>query len=98
MSGSALTRPTGAGVGQSEEHEREVDVEQTFDRTVTEGTRRLSRPWAPLVATGLVGAPMSRPVCSRCCWSFTQPGRPRPGTYGRAGVLGRFHRADPGTQ
>jgi formate/nitrite transporter FocA (FNT family) len=30
-------------------------VEETFDRTVAEGTRRLSRPWAPLVATGLVG-------------------------------------------
>jgi formate/nitrite transporter FocA (FNT family) len=34
---------------------RPVEVEETFERTVSEGRRRLSRPWAPLIATGLVG-------------------------------------------
>lgn len=37
------------------EHQRQVHVEETFDRTVTEGIRRLSRPWASLASTGLVG-------------------------------------------
>jgi formate-nitrite transporter family protein len=31
------------------------EVEDTLQRTVEEGKRRLSRDWAPLVATGLVG-------------------------------------------
>jgi formate-nitrite transporter family protein len=53
--GTGLAGAPGADAGGPAEHRREVDVEQTFDRTVTEGTRRLSRPWAPLVATGLVG-------------------------------------------
>ncbi len=44
--GKGLAGPAGADGGQLEEHQREVDVEETFDRTVTEGTRRLSRPWA----------------------------------------------------
>lgn len=34
---------------------REHAVEETFDRTLDEGRRRLARPWAPLMATGLVG-------------------------------------------
>lgn len=34
---------------------RPVEVEETFERTVAEGQRRLSRRWAPLSATGLVG-------------------------------------------
>jgi formate/nitrite transporter FocA (FNT family) len=34
---------------------RPVEVEETFERTIAEGRRRLSRPWAPLIATGLVG-------------------------------------------
>lgn len=51
-------RPAGSpgpDEGQPAEHHRDVDVEETFTRTVTEGTRRLARPWAPLIATGLVG-------------------------------------------
>jgi formate/nitrite transporter FocA (FNT family) len=32
-----------------------AEVEETFERTVAEGRERLTRPWAPLVATGLVG-------------------------------------------
>jgi formate/nitrite transporter FocA (FNT family) len=34
---------------------RPVEVEETFERTIAEGRRRLSRRWAPLIATGLVG-------------------------------------------
>src|SRR5579862_2005319 len=33
----------------------EREVEETFLRTVDEGRRRMSRGWAPLIATGLVG-------------------------------------------
>src|SRR3954453_11079594 len=33
----------------------EQEVEDTLQRTVEEGKRRLNRNWAPLVATGLVG-------------------------------------------
>jgi len=33
----------------------EREVEETFLRTVDEGRRRISRGWAPLLATGLVG-------------------------------------------
>lgn len=33
----------------------EQDIEDTLQRTVDEGKRRLSRDWAPLLATGLVG-------------------------------------------
>jgi formate-nitrite transporter family protein len=33
----------------------EREVEETFLRTVDEGRRRMSRGWAPLLATGLVG-------------------------------------------
>ena len=33
----------------------EQDIEDTLQRTVEEGRRRLSRDWAPLIATGLVG-------------------------------------------
>ena len=33
----------------------EHEVEETFLRTVDEGRRRMSRRWAPLLATGLVG-------------------------------------------
>ncbi|MCO5995529.1 formate/nitrite transporter family protein [Actinoallomurus rhizosphaericola] len=38
-----------------EESSRPVALEETFTRVVDEGRRRLSRPWLPLVATGLVG-------------------------------------------
>jgi formate/nitrite transporter FocA (FNT family) len=41
--------------GEPDEQLRAGDVEETFERTVEEGRRRLSRPWSPLVATGLVG-------------------------------------------
>jgi formate/nitrite transporter FocA (FNT family) len=34
---------------------RSAEVEQTFERTVAEGRERLTRRWAPLIATGLVG-------------------------------------------
>ncbi|MCO5967772.1 formate/nitrite transporter family protein [Actinoallomurus soli] len=37
------------------ESSRPVALEETFTRVVDEGRRRLSRPWLPLVATGLVG-------------------------------------------
>ena len=40
---------------EPDEQLRAVDVEETFERTVAEGRRRLSRPWSPLIATGLVG-------------------------------------------
>ncbi|MDQ6648929.1 MAG: formate/nitrite transporter family protein [Actinomycetota bacterium] len=33
----------------------EYEIEETFDRTVAEGRRRLGRRWAPLSATGIVG-------------------------------------------
>src|SRR4051812_19607791 len=33
----------------------EQEVEDTLQRTVEEGKRRLNRDWAPQVATGLVG-------------------------------------------
>jgi formate-nitrite transporter family protein len=39
----------------TQEAYRPVEVEETFERTIDEGRRRLSRPWAPLIATGLVG-------------------------------------------
>lgn len=44
----AAVRSAGSGL-------RSAEVEETFERTVAEGRGRLSRPWAPLVATGLVG-------------------------------------------
>ena len=57
-SGGGLTMPgqqhaTGAGAGDG--ILRSAEVEQTFERTVAEGRERLTRRWAPLVATGLVG-------------------------------------------
>ena len=33
----------------------EPEVEDTFERTVLEGRRRMSRGWPALIATGLVG-------------------------------------------
>lgn len=44
-----LTRPPGSG-GPPDN-----SLESAFDRTLQEGQRRLSRGWAPLCATGLVG-------------------------------------------
>jgi formate/nitrite transporter FocA (FNT family) len=46
-------RANGNRTGDPELNEQ--DVEDTLERTVTEGRRRLHRRWAPLVATGLVG-------------------------------------------
>ncbi|MGH9124599.1 MAG: formate/nitrite transporter family protein [Acidimicrobiales bacterium] len=46
------------GVGSDATNNPEVaehEVEETFLRTVDEGRRRMSRRWAPLLATGLVG-------------------------------------------
>lgn len=46
------------GVGSDPSHDPDVaerQVEETFLRTVDEGRRRMSRRWAPLLATGLVG-------------------------------------------
>jgi formate/nitrite transporter FocA (FNT family) len=48
-------RPRQAGAGTGDGALRSAEVEETFERTVAEGKGRLSRPWAPLVATGLVG-------------------------------------------
>jgi formate/nitrite transporter FocA (FNT family) len=54
-------RPTNTnrpGVGSDAATTPEVaeqEVEETFLRTVDEGRRRMSRRWAPLLATGLVG-------------------------------------------
>jgi formate/nitrite transporter FocA (FNT family) len=47
-------RPGGAD-GEADEALRPVALEETFTRVVEEGRRRLSRPWLPLVATGVVG-------------------------------------------
>ncbi len=49
----ARPRPAGAGAGEGVL--RSAEVEQTFERTVAEGRERLTRRWAPLIATGLVG-------------------------------------------
>jgi len=50
-----LTQQQPADDGNGEAGLRSAEVEQTFERTVAEGRGRLSRPWAPLIATGLVG-------------------------------------------
>lgn len=47
-------QPPSDGWG-AETRDRSAEVEQTFERTVAEGRARLSRPRAPLIATGLVG-------------------------------------------
>jgi formate/nitrite transporter FocA (FNT family) len=55
----AATEAAGAGgngdTGIEQPELRPVEVEETFERTIAEGRRRLSRRWAPLIATGLVG-------------------------------------------
>jgi formate/nitrite transporter FocA (FNT family) len=43
------------GTGADHQAVRPVEVEETFERTIAEGRRRLSRPWGPLIATGVVG-------------------------------------------
>lgn len=43
------------GVDSNDDDFAEVDVEETFLRTVDEGRRRMSRGWPALLATGLVG-------------------------------------------
>lgn len=47
--------PESAAAAAGGEALRPMEVEETFERTVAEGRRRLARQWAPLVATGLVG-------------------------------------------
>jgi len=37
------------------EETAEVELEQTFDRTVDQGNRRINRNWASLIMTGVVG-------------------------------------------
>src|SRR3954464_10514103 len=44
-----------AGDESGESSVNEQEVEDTLQRTVEEGKRRLNRNWAPLIATGLVG-------------------------------------------
>src|SRR4051795_4427959 len=44
-----------AGDESGESSVNEQEVEDTLQRTVEEGKRRLNRNWAPLLATGLVG-------------------------------------------
>lgn len=39
----------------SEQEGAEAPVEEAFDRLVEEGDERLSRPWLPLIGTGLLG-------------------------------------------
>lgn len=50
---SAVAGPADLSVG--DEALRPIEVEETVERTVAEGRRRLARGWAPLIATGLVG-------------------------------------------
>lgn len=52
-----MVRPPRSGRPEDPTNEsvRPVALEETFTRVVDEGRRRLSRPWVPLVATGLVG-------------------------------------------
>jgi formate/nitrite transporter FocA (FNT family) len=52
-----MVGPPGPGDADARVDEalRPVALEETFTRVVEEGRRRLSRPWLPLVATGLVG-------------------------------------------
>ena len=52
-----MVGPPGPGDADARVDEalRPVALEETFTRVVDEGRRRLSRPWLPLVATGLVG-------------------------------------------
>jgi formate-nitrite transporter family protein len=52
--------PARADDGENEDEDdvarsNEQEVEDTLQRTVQEGKRRLERSWAPLIATGLVG-------------------------------------------
>lgn len=47
--------PEPGGQDRAKEASRPVALEETFTRVVDEGRRRLSRPWLPLIATGLVG-------------------------------------------
>src|SRR3954465_6255576 len=44
-----------AGGESGESSVNEQEIEDTLQRTVEEGRRRLNRHWAPLIATGLVG-------------------------------------------
>lgn len=46
---------TSAGNRTGDPSVNEQEVEDTLQRTVEEGQRRLERGWAPLIATGLVG-------------------------------------------
>jgi formate-nitrite transporter family protein len=52
--------PVSSSVGerkepQAAERPREPEVEEAFDRLVSEGSNRLARPLVPLLATGFVG-------------------------------------------
>ena len=38
-----------------DDERREPEVEEAFDRLVSEGSNRLARPLVPLLATGFVG-------------------------------------------
>ncbi len=55
---SAADSSSQAGVGSHPANDKgvaEQELEQTFDRTIDEGRRRISRPLLPLLATGVVG-------------------------------------------
>jgi formate/nitrite transporter FocA (FNT family) len=56
LSHSGLLDQAGRGVLlRGKERPREPEVEEAFDRLVSEGTDRLARPLVPLLATGFVG-------------------------------------------
>jgi formate/nitrite transporter FocA (FNT family) len=55
MNVDTRTRAGGGGDEDDVARSNEQEVEDTLQRTVQEGKRRLERSWAPLIATGLVG-------------------------------------------